>query len=106
MDNYSEQETIQDILPTFDLYQNYPNPFNISTTIKFVLSKRDFMHVELFNLLGQHIKTLEKKTFDSGFHYINWDGRDKFGSLCATGLYICRFITNEEVRILKIIKLN
>lgn len=44
--------------PFFELYQNYPNPFNPSTVIAYVLVKPGYTTVEIFNSLGQKVRTL------------------------------------------------
>lgn len=55
--------------PTFfQLHQNYPNPFNPSTTIGFTLDTPNLVSIELFNSMGQKVKTLVNGHFVSGYH--------------------------------------
>lgn len=78
-------------IPTeFNLSQNYPNPFNPSTTIEFGLPESKMVRVEVFNSIGQRVKTLLANTLNAGYHSVTWDGTDDFGSTVSSGLYLYR----------------
>ena len=70
------------------LDQNYPNPFNPSTTIPFALPSPQAVHLQIYNALGQRIRTLMVGPMESGFHTIVWNGQDDAGRAVAAGLYI------------------
>jgi hypothetical protein len=72
----------------FRLEQNYPNPFNPSTTIELDLAVRSPMTVEVFNVLGQRIRTLAEGTFDAGTYRLSFDGNG-----LSSGLYYYRLTT-------------
>lgn len=69
------------------LSQNYPNPFNPETAIKFELPKRAFVTIQVYNALGQKIKTLIAEPRVAGDHIINWDGRNDSGKSVSSGVY-------------------
>ncbi len=73
------------MIPTeFSLSQNYPNPFNPSTMIRFALPKQSNVSLKIFNLLGQLVtEVLNNKTFEAGYHEIEFDGRQ-----LASGVYL------------------
>ena len=81
-------------LPTSTvLLQNYPNPFNPSTVIPLELAAEDEsskIMLEVFNLLGQRIRTLIDGRMRPGAHEIAWDGTDREGRAAASGIYIYR----------------
>ena len=78
-------------IPTsYALYQNYPNPFNPSTTIKFDLPVDSRVTVEVYNLLGQRVRTLVNETRKAGYHVAEWNGTGDAGQLLSSGVYFLR----------------
>jgi hypothetical protein len=78
-------------LPTeFVLKGNYPNPFNPSTTINFVLPKRERVMVKIFNALGQLVCNLVNEEKEAGDNYLVWNGRDNYGREASSGIYFYR----------------
>jgi len=76
------------------LLQSYPNPFNPTTTIPFVVgaTPENSAHVrlEIYNGLGQKVRTLVDGELSAGMHQIQWNGRDDRGDEVASGLYLYR----------------
>ena len=79
----------------YTLVQNYPNPFNPETTIEYRLPKSDEVRLEVFNVLGQHIRTLVNTRQDAGTYTMTWDGMDNEGLPVASGVYYYRFQAGE-----------
>ncbi len=79
----------------FELFQNYPNPFNPSTTIRYALPTATYVVLEIYNLLGQEVRTLVSASMPAGYHDVNWDGKDRSGNLVPSGVYIYRIRTKE-----------
>ena len=78
-------------IPTaFHLYQNYPNPFNPETQIRYDLPKSIHVRVEIFNILGEKVKTLVDEKKPAGAYKIIWDGQTDNGRAAASGVYIYR----------------
>lgn len=55
----------------FDIEQNYPNPFNPSTTIQYKLLTKSFVMLDVYDLLGRHVKSLVNKTETAGTYSVN-----------------------------------
>lgn len=72
---------------TIRLFQNYPNPFNEQTVIRFKLPKNAVVKIEIYNLLGQKIRTLLSEQKTAGVHTIKWDGKDDLGRTIVSGVY-------------------
>jgi len=75
------------IIPGYELYQNFPNPFNPSTTISFELPSRDMVELNIYNSLGQEVRSLINREFASGTHQVQWDGLDNSGREAPAGIY-------------------
>lgn len=85
-------EIENDLIPDkFELRQNYPNPFNPTTTVGFSLPNTGFINLDVFNNIGQRIKTLVNQSKPAGFYEIQWDGFDENGNAVASGVYLLRF---------------
>ncbi|MDW7679786.1 MAG: T9SS type A sorting domain-containing protein, partial [bacterium] len=90
-ENPNRQPDQQDVLPTeLTLFQNYPNPFNPDTEIRYQLSEMTHVKLEIYNLLGQRIRTLVDWEKTAGSHMVRWDGRDAFGARVSSGVYLYR----------------
>lgn len=51
-------ETPQGAIPSFRLQQNYPNPFNSMTRVRYSIFSRQFVSLDIYDLLGKHVATL------------------------------------------------
>lgn len=87
----------QQVAEDFVLYQNYPNPFNSQTTIKFYLTRASDIRLEIYNLLGQRVRTLVDGRKLAGNHQTVWDGRNDQGHQASSGIYFYRQ-TGEKYR--------
>ena len=87
----TDMEAAEINIPTaFSLRPNYPNPFNPSTTIRYDLPERAEVTIEIFDMLGRHVRTLIKQTQQPGHQSVIWDGRNEQGHEIASGVYIYR----------------
>jgi len=84
------------VLPTaYGLSQNYPNPFNPTTSIEFALPQASEVSLEIYNLLGQKVRTLINGYVPAGYINTSWDGLDQSGKDMSSGTYIYRLQTGE-----------
>jgi len=90
----------------FYLFQNYPNPFNPETTIRYSLPKKDAVEIVIFNAIGQRVRVLLRETKKAGHHEVVWDGRDDYGRLVSSGVYLCRLQATERMTTRKMVILK
>lgn len=102
---YAEQNNqgISLIPINFALKQNFPNPFNPETTIPYQLGRRSLVLLDIYNVLGQRIRTLVNGIKNTGQYAVTWDGRDDAGKSIVTGIYICHFKAGEFTATRKLI---
>ena len=72
------------------LLANYPNPFNSSTQIPYRLAAPGLVRLELYNALGQRVRTLVDRFQAPGEYQVSWDARDGQGSAVSSGVYVTR----------------
>lgn len=80
------------------LHQNVPNPFNPSTAIRYDLAAPARVQVQVYDLAGHLIDTLEAGDEPAGRHELNWQGRDDEGRTVAAGVYFYRLRAGDEVQ--------
>lgn len=88
-------------IKNYQLYQNYPNPFKTTTTISYALDKEGIVSLEVFNILGQRVKTMINTHQPRGFHSLIWDGTNEAGDLCSKGTYFYRIQFDGRTEIKK-----
>ena len=71
----------------YALSQNYPNPFNPTTGIKYALPVDSKVTMEIYNIVGQRVRTLVNNNMPAGYHAAEWDGTGTAGQQLASGVY-------------------
>lgn len=83
---------------SFSLEQNYPNPFNPQTTIEFSInaaSAYQQVRLDVYNILGERVKTLLDEALAAGRYRAVWDGRNNTGTVAASGVYFYRLSVGD-----------
>jgi len=86
---------------SFKLIGNYPNPFNPTTTINFSLPETGFVSLNIYNITGQKVRDLVSENMEPGDHSVLWDGRDEYGSMVSSGMYLSQLRMGNNVQIHK-----
>jgi len=103
--------TVLPVIKKTALLQSYPNPFNPETWIPYELEKEATVTIEIYNAVGQLVRTLNLGQQPRG-RYINrakaayWSGRTEIGERAASGLYFYvlkagNFTATRKMAILK-----
>ncbi len=100
-------EDNQIIINDYKLDQNYPNPFNGSTIINFQLPFVSKVDAVIINSAGQVVRRILSGQLPNGYHSIQWDGKNNYGSSVASGVYLLnvRFTNDRQFSFYKSIKM-
>jgi tetratricopeptide (TPR) repeat protein len=76
---------------SYSLLQNYPNPFNPSTTISYNLPRTSAVEIEIYDILGNAVKTFTISSQSAGRQNIIWNGTNSNNRQVASGIYLYHF---------------
>jgi serine protease len=94
-------DSVPAILPEGFGLQNYPNPFNPTTDIEFTLPTSGMVTLEVFNVVGQKVRTLVDQSLSSGTHRFTFDAAN-----LSSGVYFYRLAFGERVESRKMLLLK
>jgi hypothetical protein len=95
--DYLDVDDYSSVVPqSVTLKQNYPNPFNATTTIPFSLSNPGNIQLRIYDIKGQLIHKIERKSLSAGEHQITWDGSYEDGQKISSGIYLYRLETKDD----------
>jgi hypothetical protein len=80
----------------YALGNNYPNPFNPATTIKYALPEAASVQLEVYNVVGQVVRTLVAGQQAAGRYVIQWDATNDHGQSLSSGIYFYRLQAGGE----------
>ena len=95
---YSDVVEVEVVPTQYELSQNYPNPFNPSTTISFSLPIATQLKINIYNLLGELVKTLAEGTYEAGYHKITFNA-----STLSSGAYLYKIESSAFVQTKKML---
>lgn len=71
--NSQLSNSVGNVLPQkFELYPAYPNPFNPSTSIEYKLNRPGSIKIQIFNVKGQLVETLDDSFKTPGNYSLKW----------------------------------
>lgn len=90
---------ISNVVPDkYEMYQNYPNPFNPNTNIKFDVSKKSLVKINIYDVTGKLVSELVNQELNAGKYDINWNGASH-----ASGVYFYRIETGDFSKTMKMV---
>lgn len=72
---------------SIEIISCYPNPFNPYITLSYKIEKKDYVYLDIYNLLGEKVRSLVANFKEPGYHFVKWNGKDELNKLVASGPY-------------------
>ena len=82
-----------------------PNPSNRDMTVAFGLPRDGDVQLDVLDVMGRQIRTLQHGRLPAGVHSITWDGRDERGGRAGAGVYFAMLKHEGQIRITRIVRL-
>jgi hypothetical protein len=73
----------------------FPNPVHHGTTVAFTIASRVDVQLNVYDLRGARVRTLENRAFEPGRYQVAWNGRDDGGRQLPRGVYFVHFSAGD-----------
>jgi len=98
-DNQDENFTVAEYFMS-----EYPNPFSSELNISYGLPEQSDVLIEVYDILGKKVLTIEENTMPAGIHSVKWNGLNNSGKVASNGVYLVRISVGNFVRTTNVIK--
>ena len=88
---------------TFHLGPGRPNPFRGETTLTYSIPEPARVRIDVYDLAGRRVRSLQDGVLDPGRYEVLWDGRGDGAELAAAGIYFVKFRAGGRSMVEKII---
>lgn len=91
---------------TTGIHGIFPNPFSQGTFLSYELERDAAVSIRVFDGRGRLVRELQPSGLTRGAHQLWWDGRDKGGNDCSSGIYLIRMLSDAKVSNAKVLILK
>jgi len=89
------------VMPAEFKLTSFPNPFNPVAIIRYTLPESGNLDLSIYNINGRRVAQLASGYRSAGSYQLTWHAIDSFGRQIASGLYILRIQTENQVKAIK-----
>jgi len=83
--------------------QAYPNPFSNTITIDYQAIHNTPVTINIYNINGVKVKTIENKWVSVGNYSVTWNGKNFSGRKVHSGVYLVQLLFNDRIENLRIL---
>ncbi|MCW4043790.1 MAG: hypothetical protein NWE90_08745, partial [Candidatus Bathyarchaeota archaeon] len=87
-----EGDLVTDVPVTLELITNTLTPFDI----KYAIPERGNVRIDVYNAIGQRVKTLVNNAMEPGFYTVKWNAQTEYGEIVGNGIYFYRLSAAGE----------
>jgi len=80
-----------------------PNPAHEHILFSIDLNQRAYVKIDMYNILGQHVKTVLGEKIHAGHHQLEWNFHDELDREVSQGAYFYRIVTGDDVQTGKVL---
>jgi hypothetical protein len=80
----------------FPVLEVSPNPCMGSVELKYSITKSSAVRVDIYNIIGRKLTTLENEQKEAGNYIVTWNGIDQYGSETPGGVYLIHLSTDNH----------
>lgn len=88
------------------LEQNFPNPFRSQTQINYSIPQTATVRLEVYNINGELVKTLQSGQKPAGKYSVVWNGMNSSGNHVNSGIYFYRLQTDQLIETRRLLLLK
>ena len=101
-----KEDGLHSIPLNFNISQNRPNPFGEQTVIRYQVPKKVTVTLQIYDVTGRAVATLDRGEKEPGYYMIPWKGRDASGRRIPKGVYFCRLEAGDYRKTLRMVFLQ
>jgi hypothetical protein len=80
----------------------YPNPLNPETKLEFRTSQDGLVKVQVYDIQGRLVKTLQNGPLAAGYNSVRWDGTTATGNKVSSGVYYFKVSAVEGETVVRV----
>ena len=88
-------------ITNYVLHQNYPNPFNPTTTIRYELPQDGIVSIEVYDMLGQKIRTQLNEFKKADRYELEFNGDNLSSGVYLYSIRVNDFIETKKMVLIK-----
>jgi hypothetical protein len=90
----------------FKLGYSSPNPSSGVSSVEFVLDSEQVVQLDVFDVAGRRVRSLESGLRTAGAHRVTWDGRRDNGNSSPSGVYFFRLKSGNHVLTSRVVRVR
>lgn len=90
--------TVSNKPSAFVASNSFPNPFSDQTKIEFEIPETQFLRVDIYDMMGNHVKNLFIGPQFAGKSTVSWDGKNQHNEFVEDGMYLFRIYYDGLVK--------